>query len=208
MAKMRNVSFAASVTRFRMARIGPAWPAMPVSSFTSRSMVWTTDSCGSTYPDGIVQRPFDGPYVLRTTRSFPSRTRKAPAPTVIGSVATLWVMTRSGARTRWLYPRSRSSDDSVRHGTEGHVHPAALPQADLAARELRRVPRRPVARLRREQGRPVVRLPPGPSDEEGSDPPGVRAVRPESGVRSEEHTSELQSRPHLVCRLLLEKKKK
>src|SRR5690554_7346995 len=30
-------------------------------------------------------------------------------------------------------------------------------------------------------------------------------VRP---ARSEEHTSELQSRPHLVCRLLLEKKKK
>src|SRR5207253_10148921 len=28
-----------------------------------------------------------------------------------------------------------------------------------------------------------------------------------SGVRSEEHTSELQSRGHLVCRLLLEKKK-
>src|SRR6266699_4968435 len=26
------------------------------------------------------------------------------------------------------------------------------------------------------------------------------------GTRSEEHTSELQSRPHLVCRLLLEKK--
>src|SRR5258708_30655759 len=28
------------------------------------------------------------------------------------------------------------------------------------------------------------------------------------GVRSEEHTSELQSPDHLVCRLLLEKKKK
>src|SRR5690625_6229884 len=28
------------------------------------------------------------------------------------------------------------------------------------------------------------------------------------GVRSEEHTSELQSRGHLVCRLLLEKKRK
>src|SRR5215813_10838115 len=27
-----------------------------------------------------------------------------------------------------------------------------------------------------------------------------------TAVRSEEHTSELQSRPHLVCRLLLEKK--
>src|SRR3989442_3994318 len=29
----------------------------------------------------------------------------------------------------------------------------------------------------------------------------------EEAERSEEHTSELQSRPHLVCRLLLEKKK-
>src|SRR3989442_9871331 len=31
-------------------------------------------------------------------------------------------------------------------------------------------------------------------------------VLEQSSVRSEEHTSELQSRPHLVCRLLLEKK--
>src|SRR3989442_2901761 len=31
---------------------------------------------------------------------------------------------------------------------------------------------------------------------------------PRQVLRSEEHTSELQSRPHLVCRLLLEKKKK
>src|SRR5690554_8151164 len=37
----------------------------------------------------------------------------------------------------------------------------------------------------------------------------VLAVRlaPPEVTRSEEHTSELQSRPHLVCRLLLEKKK-
>src|SRR5690554_7592310 len=33
----------------------------------------------------------------------------------------------------------------------------------------------------------------------------LMAVEP-FGSRSEEHTSELQSRPHLVCRLLLEKK--
>src|SRR5690554_6989005 len=33
------------------------------------------------------------------------------------------------------------------------------------------------------------------------------AFQPEL-ARSEEHTSELQSRPHLVCRLLLEKKNK
>src|SRR5437870_9670835 len=34
-----------------------------------------------------------------------------------------------------------------------------------------------------------------------------RSARSDSGQRSEEHTSELQSRGHLVCRLLLEKKK-
>src|SRR3712207_7928683 len=34
----------------------------------------------------------------------------------------------------------------------------------------------------------------------------VTAVDPEEGSRSEEHTSELQSRQYLVCRLLLEKK--
>src|SRR5690554_245407 len=33
-------------------------------------------------------------------------------------------------------------------------------------------------------------------------------INPGFALRSEEHTSELQSRPHLVCRLLLEKKKK
>src|SRR5258708_9551308 len=36
--------------------------------------------------------------------------------------------------------------------------------------------------------------------------PGARQGSPEQG-RSEEHTSELQSPDHLVCRLLLEKKK-
>src|SRR5690554_7537203 len=37
---------------------------------------------------------------------------------------------------------------------------------------------------------------------------GVIALSETLSQRSEEHTSELQSRPHLVCRLLLEKKKK
>src|SRR2546422_7391211 len=43
-------------------------------------------------------------------------------------------------------------------------------------------------------------------------PAGEGKSRPQDGpiqvFRSEEHTSELQSRLHLVCRLLLEKKKK
>src|SRR3712207_6956769 len=58
--------------------------------------------------------------------------------------------------------------------------------------------------------------------EGGAGPPRVPAPRPQGqaparggrrprrrgGRRSEEHTSELQSRQYLVCRLLLEKKKK
>src|SRR5439155_23387114 len=57
----------------------------------------------------------------------------------------------------------------------------------------------------------------GPPDERRADGRALRGIeqhiRPQheqrqSGDRSEEHTSELQSRGHLVCRLLLEKKKK
>src|SRR3712207_8035897 len=55
--------------------------------------------------------------------------------------------------------------------------------------------------------RPGTRLAvsaPGPAPPFRRSPP-----RPgRSGARSEEHTSELQSRQYLVCRLLLEKKKK
>src|SRR2546422_6312893 len=47
-----------------------------------------------------------------------------------------------------------------------------------------------------------LRLKPGVTEDEIA----RRAVQ--SHPRSEEHTSELQSRLHLVCRLLLEKKKK
>src|SRR5947209_11672950 len=48
------------------------------------------------------------------------------------------------------------------------------------------------------RSRPFRRLPSQPGNRE----------RPSGGNRSEEHTSELQSRQYLVCRLLLEKKKK
>src|SRR2546430_12549299 len=37
---------------------------------------------------------------------------------------------------------------------------------------------------------------------------GVKLLRASTKARSEEHTSELQSQSNLVCRLLLEKKKK
>src|SRR2546429_6125575 len=57
---------------------------------------------------------------------------------------------------------------------------------------------------RRPRPSPLVR-PPAPGPVRGR--PARRQERGRSRRRSEEHTSELQSRLHLVCRLLLEKKK-
>src|SRR5437870_10976875 len=66
---------------------------------------------------------------------------------------------------------------------------------------------------------PAPRRPLADADEQGHEPGGQeRRARPvdaagradrrlrDHELRSEEHTSELQSRGHLVCRLLLEKK--
>src|SRR5439155_24145158 len=67
-----------------------------------------------------------------------------------------------------------------------------------------RAPPRDAARHRRR----MVRHRRGPSPP-GPDPRALPYPRDDlDGARSEEHTSELQSRGHLVCRLLLEKKKK
>src|SRR5258707_9740270 len=44
--------------------------------------------------------------------------------------------------------------------------------------------------------------------DEGGRQRGISPLPDRADVRSEEHTSELQSRQYLVCRLLLEKKKK
>src|SRR2546430_5093450 len=86
---------------------------------------------------------------------------------------------------------------------------------------IRRPPRSPLfpsPPLSRSQGRPAnephaarrsarrdtgVRAPPRAGVRRG--PPGWSIL---AGERSEEHTSELQSQSNLVCRLLLEKKKK
>src|SRR2546430_7812068 len=79
---------------------------------------------------------------------------------------------------------------------------------------IRRPPRStlfPYTTLFRSQSRdPVLRLSGG--DDGGAEAPGLGARDCPGGfrerrVRSEEHTSELQSQSNLVCRLLLEKKK-
>src|SRR5687768_18285009 len=49
-------------------------------------------------------------------------------------------------------------------------------------------------------------IPAGSAPEATTEP--ILSMSSSSEERSEEHTSELQSRLHLVCRLLLEKKKK
>src|SRR3712207_7546218 len=66
---------------------------------------------------------------------------------------------------------------------------------------LRALLRPPHHRRRRRRALPLLRQ----GDSGGGSVHGLRAV---GSRRSEEHTSELQSRQYLVCRLLLEKKKK
>src|SRR3989440_1614996 len=57
--------------------------------------------------------------------------------------------------------------------------------------------------------RPPVEEPPPAVETVSPEGRGEKRPRPDrEGIRSEEHTSELQSRSDLVCRLLLEKKKK
>src|SRR5690606_40281233 len=63
--------------------------------------------------------------------------------------------------------------------------------------------RRRVAGGQQAERRPVVQAVPAAAGAEGA---AVPMGGGEGGPRSEEHTSELQSRENLVCRLLLEKK--
>src|SRR5205814_10447582 len=60
----------------------------------------------------------------------------------------------------------------------------------------------------RQRNRPACRRRRSRSSPAGSRRPRSGAPFRSCGRRSEEHTSELQSLRHLVCRLLLEKKKK
>src|SRR3712207_7493964 len=69
-------------------------------------------------------------------------------------------------------------------------------------------PQDPVARARRHARRVGADGLPGPGDGVRVQPGRLRHGLPVlRDRRSEEHTSELQSRQYLVCRLLLEKKK-
>src|SRR5437016_12036136 len=75
-----------------------------------------------------------------------------------------------------------------------------------------RSPRRSFAAHRPAQHRPICELLPRARRPEHQSPTreitAAHELRREHQPRSEEHTSELQSLTNLVCRLLLEKKKK
>src|SRR2546425_2971222 len=81
------------------------------------------------------------------------------------------------------------------HGAQVLRHAILLEDAAVAAHEAA------VGLLDQELARLISRAP----DEQVIEPV---AVHVRHGERSEEHTSELQSLAYLVCRLLLEKKKK
>src|SRR3712207_7254823 len=73
----------------------------------------------------------------------------------------------------------------------------------------------PGARARRRDPRELARSPTLPqhdraegAEEDRTPPSRLASPAVAEKLRSEEHTSELQSRQYLVCRLLLEKKKK
>src|SRR3989442_4703233 len=83
----------------------------------------------------------------------------------------------------------------VGHGVEHHHHAQVLPLLGHCDTPCERYDRRPHSLPVEGAYREFARRREGMS------------FALDGGVRSEEHTSELQSRPHLVCRLLLEKKK-
>src|SRR3712207_7214681 len=94
-----------------------------------------------------------------------------------------------------------------RHPQRSTLFPYTTPSRSDGAGEARRIERRRRVLHHRHCGQPWV------GDEERAlHPGGPHGFRqfgdaPRRDERSEEHTSELQSRQYLVCRLLLEKKK-
>src|SRR3712207_7728178 len=89
-----------------------------------------------------------------------------------------------------------------------------LPYTTLFRSLTRTSARRPKGTTGRGRSRPPASgaegdaVPPDPANRHGHAVPEVAGdMTAEQEPRSEEHTSELQSRQYLVCRLLLEKKK-
>src|SRR5690606_41830191 len=118
----------------------------------------------------------------------------------------MWDSRRSGKARILGLASSRAVARGWWRGRRGHIRPSSGTARGSRGRgEVRRGERGPVSaahrfalrRARDDTGGGVPRATPPPDASRGR----------EILVRSEEHTSELQSRENLVCRLLLEKKK-
>src|SRR5690606_40837245 len=115
-----------------------------------------------------------------------------------------WTITGSLSAERYRQPRRTS----VRGQRRERAVPASpsisffVGREDLGARTANRASELACPRASESSRAPRVVVRPVP-------PPAcrARALLHARGTRSEEHTSELQSREKLVCRLLLEKKK-
>src|SRR5690606_3774269 len=101
--------------------------------------------------------------------------------------------TRERGGRRWRPPPSRSLPRRA-HRTQSRASPARESGSIRSARSS--------SRRRSANGSAATR------DRAGRSQPRRRGRSSASRARSEEHTSELQSRENLVCRLLLEKKKR
>src|SRR3712207_8841845 len=93
-----------------------------------------------------------------------------------------------------LFPYTTLFQSSTRRNSHARVCPFPRPPRSRDAPATAPFPERPRRDLPAGADHPLV--------ESGADP-----QRDCPALRSEEHTSELQSRQYLVCRLLLEKKK-
>src|SRR5206468_4806416 len=116
-----------------------------------------------------------------------------------------------GSRTRAAVPTPLQADDAVREHLERILTSPTFQQGDRLKRFLKFIVLEAVAGRRHELKEYVIGV--QVFDKEDTfDPRTDPIVRVEArrlrAKRSEEHTSELQSRSDLVCRLLLEKKKK
>src|SRR6266508_1726830 len=116
-------------------------------------------------------------------------------------------------RQATLVPRLRVRLQCVQLRDQGWTVPQIAEQLTVSEATVRRALRRVVAGgLDALADRPRTGRPPRLSDQDlGAVEELLRQAARRGQVwtmRSEEHTSELQSRGHLVCRLLLEKKKK
>src|SRR3989442_9564213 len=119
---------------------------------------------------------------------------------ILSSSSPTWGPLPCVSTRRWPAPTRSASGGKLTARASNHSLGAPTPSSERSALPPMATTTRLTAR------RPA---PEGGAHDAGTDLAGTGLAAGDARVdRSEEHTSELQSRPHLVCRLLLEKKKK